>query len=224
MNWDTGKENLAGVLRRSFPNANLEEIDGWAQRIESNASIGSVVEDFSRRNRAPEKDAESLRAAISGLERAEKNLKLVGLIGDGVLSKALQKSEVAGIGHRGRYSADGLAQHFTEIRCAMELARDTILALPPGSDAFGLTFGPRFSEPTGRRSEKSKARGVARECGDAYRALTGHWPKLPTTNTIDNKASSPFMTLLAGVFDALGIDASAEAFNREVAKERSEQE
>ena len=65
------------------------------------------------------------------------------------------------------------------------------------------------------RPRKQQAHDVALIAAGAYRAITG---EEPSVGTKDGRAYGPFLKFVDSVFSALGIQASAETYSREVTK------
>mgnify|MGYP007134772768 CR=1 FL=1 len=80
-----------------------------------------------------------------------------------------------------------------------------------------VNLGPEF-EKFGTKVAKSGARFLAQECFRAFTALSEDRPAV-RTDLQYAEAYGPFLEFVTNIFEALEIDASAEAFAREACAE-----
>ena len=222
--WDEALPLLHEIIERDFRNTEPTKVRFHADAIYGGGGAAGAVQWMERNNTVPLDDIEALKRAAENIRKSAIELRKLGWHGGGAVSTfthTIQKLNFGSVSVpvQGRSDNIETLAEFLDgfslnlVKAANEIDQNGGSPL----SAFGDERPP--GRPRGRPME-TQAYFVARECYDAFAALSGSRPTILTARE-SGVAGGQFLEFVSSIFNALDIDASAEANAKTVCKEKN---
>ncbi|MEM7472919.1 MAG: hypothetical protein AAF340_16345 [Pseudomonadota bacterium] len=211
------------VLSKHFPELTPEQAKSRAKAFADDASFNLAFERMDHANTDPKKDQEHILKASANIQRAVGHLQQTGWQGQKQLSAPLEDlNSLLGV----QVSTALLSPHdlrqalldiLTNLAGSLRIAGRNV-ETESGSIYAGFGTGAEFEGFNSTKPRKLLAKYAARDCAELFIELADAEPKVNTSYS-SKEAHGPFLDLVKDVFEALGIDASAETHARVASKD-----